>query len=158
MRHLFALALVAVGCGAAPPTPTVHPIVVNVAPGVAADAARNVIDARYGVDPHTGTDEVIVSRVEWLDDTQWEANRWERGWSSVPMTAETWFRVIAVVEHPTPSQVAVRVIGVASTGNERFDGMEPFIATGDPRMPGWADYKVALIQAAINRQLRNAIH
>jgi hypothetical protein len=157
MRHLFALALVAVGCGAAP-TPTVHPVVVQVAPDVAADAARKVIDSRFGVDPHTGTADVIVSRVAFMDDSDWISNRWSRGWSSHPMISETWFRVIAVVEHPTPSQVAVRVIGIANTGDERFDGMEPYIASGDPRMPRWANLQVALMQAMINKQLSNAVH
>ena len=158
MRHLFALALVAVGCGAAPPTVTISPALVQVDSDTAAAAARKVIDSRYGVDPHTGTSDVIVSRVQFQDDSEWVSNRWSRGWSSSPSISESWFRVIAVVEHPTPSLTAVRVIGIANTGDERFDGMEAFISSGDPRMPRWANLKVAIVQAAINRQLRNAVH
>ena len=148
--------VIAVGCGAAPPAPVVNPVAVAVSPDIAASAARAIIDARYGVDPNAGTDRVIVGRAEWLDDAAWLANKWEHGVLMTPTSAadETWFRVVAVVENPTPGTVDVRVVGVASTGDERFDGMEPYIKSGDPRMPRWADRRVALMQYVINKRLR----
>jgi hypothetical protein len=163
MRLFFAPAIVAiaVGCGAAPPAPVVNPVAVNVSPDVAASAARAIIDARYGIDPNAGTDRVIVGRAEWLDDNAWLANKWEHGVLMTPTSAadETWFRVVAVVENPTPGAVAVRIVGVANTGAERFDGMEPFIQSGDPRMPLWANRRVALMQYVINKRLRQyAVH
>src|SRR5205085_4653483 len=79
MRHLLALAVVAMGCGAAPPALTVHPAEVAATPDVAVAAARAVIDARYGIDPSAGNDHVIVGQAEWLDDAAWLAHRWERG-------------------------------------------------------------------------------
>lgn len=154
MRHFLALAVVAVGCGAAPPPPSVHPAAVAVSPDAAVAAARAVIDARYGVDPSIGNAHTIVGRAEWLNDAAWLANRWERGVIIQPMANESWFRIVAVVEHPRPGEVAVRVIGLAANGDQRFDGLEPYIASGDPRMPRWADYRVAILQAVINKRLR----
>jgi hypothetical protein len=161
MRHLFApaIVLVAVGCGAAPPPPVINPVAVNVSTDVAASAARAIIDARYGVDKSAGTERVIVGRAEWLDDANWLANKWEHGVLIHPMSAETWFRVVAVVENPTPDSVDVRIVGVASTGDERFDGLEGYIKSGDPRMPRWAERRVAIMQYVINKRLRQyAVH
>jgi hypothetical protein len=154
MRHLLAVALVAVGCGTAPPTPVVHPASVALTPEAAAAAARAVIDAHYGVEPTAGNARTIVGKAEFLDDQMWIMNRWERGWHITPSAPSSWFRVVAFVENPAPGQVAVRVIGYAANGDQRFDGLEQYIQSGDPRMPRWADYQVAVLQAQINRTLR----
>jgi hypothetical protein len=159
MRTYLALALVAVGCGAAPPARTVHPASVAVTPDVAAATARAIIDDRYGIDPGATSDRVIVGRTEWLDDTAWLATKWERGFIVKSPFGNSWFRPIAIVEYPRPGEVAVRVVGVTSTGASRFDGLEPYVMSGDPRMPRWADSRVAVLQAAINRRLRTyAVH
>jgi hypothetical protein len=155
MRHLYLLAAVlVVGCGATPAPPVVHPATVAMSPQDAAAVARQVIDARYGIDPSAGNDHVIVGRAEWLNDATWLSRRWEHGVIVRQLSPEGWFRVIAVVENPRPGEVAVRVVGLAATGDERFEGMEEYITSGDPRMPQWADVRVALLQAAINKKLR----
>jgi hypothetical protein len=154
MRHLLAVALVAVGCGAAPPAPLVHPAAVAVSPDAAAAAARDVIDAHYGVEPTAGGPRMIVGKAEFLDDQMWIMNRWERGWHITPSAPSSWFRVVAFVENPAPGEVAVRVVGLAANGDQRFDGLEEYIQSGDPRMPRWANYQVAVLQAQINKKLR----
>ncbi len=156
MRQLYLLAAVlVVGCGAAPPAPVVHPAAVAVSPQDAAAVARQVIDARYGVDPGAGSDRIIVGRAEWLNDAQWIARRWERGMIVRTFNPEGWFRVVAVVENPRPGEVSVRVIGLAANGDERFDGLEEYIVSGDPRMPRWADNRVAVLQLVINKKLHD---
>ncbi|HTJ43609.1 MAG TPA: hypothetical protein VL463_16000 [Kofleriaceae bacterium] len=156
MRQLYLLAAVlVVGCGAAPPAPVVHPAAVAISPQDAAAVARQVIDARYGVDPGAGSDRIIVGRAEWLNDAQWIARRWERGMIVRTFNPEGWFRVVAVVENPRPGEVAVRVIGLAANGDERFDGLEQYIVSGDPRMPRWADNRVAVLQLVINKKLHD---
>ena len=157
MRHLYLLAaVVVVGCGAAPPAPVIHPAAVAMSPQDAAAVARQVIDARYGIDQGASSnDHIIVGRAEWLNDAHWIARRWERGMIVRQFNPEGWFRVVAVVENPRPGEVAVRVIGLAANGDERFDGLEEYIVSGDPRMPRWAETRVAVLQAVINKKLRD---
>lgn len=160
MRHFLALAVMAVGCGAQlQPHVAVRPASVAVSPDIASAAARAVIDARYGVDHSVSTDTVIFGRVEQLNDAHWITNRWERGWTVIPVSAQTSFRVAAIVEYPRPGEVSVRIVGLATTGDSRFDGIEGPIQSGDPRMPSWADDRVARMQIAVNHVLRKyAVH
>jgi len=158
MRKLLALVVLA-GCGSAAPHIAVRPAAVEVSPVMAARAARAVMDVKYGVDPHRGDDHTIFGRTEWLDDAAFLVAKWERGKTVVPMSTATFFRAIAIVESPTPGQVAVRIVGETSTNGERFDGLEGPIQSGDPLMPQWAEERVAHLQLAINQVLRQyAVH
>jgi hypothetical protein len=159
MRQLFALAVVLAGCGSAAPHAVVRPAAVDVSPSLAAAAARAVIDVKYGVDPVGTSDHKILGRAEWLNDAAWLAAKWERGIIVQPIGMMAWFRVVAVVENPRPGEVAVRIVGLTSGLAQRFDGLEGVIQSGDPRMPAWADDRVARLQLAVNHVLRQyAVH
>jgi hypothetical protein len=159
MRHLFALAIVLAGCGSAAPHAVVNPAAVDVSPKLAAAAARAVIDVKYGVDPHGSTERQILGRAEWLNDTAWLAAKWEHGVGVMPTMTAGWFRVVAVVENPRPGEVSVRIVGLTSGDAQRFDGLEGVIQSGDPRMPRWAEDRVARLQLAVNHVLRRyAVH
>jgi hypothetical protein len=156
MRNVLALALtlVTAGCGAAPRPAHVTPRSYVTTPARAAAVARAVLDVHYGVDSTATTERAIVGRAEWFGGTAELVQKWERGWTVIPIgVATTWFQPVAVVEAGPTGEISVRVVGRTSTNSERFEGLDGYIVTGDPQMPAWADQRVARLQSAVNTVL-----